>query len=135
MPKLFDSHAHYYDGRFDSVEGGADALLQALFSTTVGGIVNIGTDLENSKTVIESAARYPQMYAAVGIHPSDGQAYRDIPAAMAELKALLGDAESRRARKAVVTSNGKVVLNMSYDGVHIRTARNCLILTEDTDDA
>ena len=112
MPKLFDSHAHYYDGRFDSVEGGADALLQALFSTTVGGIVNIGTDLENSNTVIESAARYPQMYAAVGIHPSDGQAYRDIPAAMAELKALLGDAESRRARKVVAL--GEIGLDYHY---------------------
>ena len=40
-----------------------------------------------------------------------------------------------RARKTVVTGDGKVVLNMSYYGVHIRTARNGFILTEDTDDA
>ena len=112
MEKLFDSHAHYYDGRFDSVEGGADALLTALFDGNVGGIVNVGTDLENSKVVIESAARFAGMYAAVGIHPSDGQAYRDIPAAMAELKALLGDAESRRARKIVAL--GEIGLDYHY---------------------
>lgn len=112
MEKLFDSHAHYYDARFCSVEGGADALLTALFATDVCGIVNVGTDLENAVTVIESAARYPQMYAAIGIHPSDGQGYRDIPAAMSELTALLGDAESRRARKIVAL--GEIGLDYHY---------------------
>ena len=101
MEKLFDSHAHYYDDRFESVAGGADALLQTLLGGSVGGIVNVGTDLENSRTVIESAARFDNMYAAVGIHPSDGQAYRDIPAAMQQLSALLGDADYRRQNKIV----------------------------------
>ncbi len=112
MSKLFDSHAHYYDGRFDTVEGGADALLDCLFDGEVGGIVNVGTDLENAHTVIESAARFEGMYAAVGIHPSDGQAYRDIPAAMAELKAILGDAESRKRRKIVAL--GEIGLDYHY---------------------
>ncbi len=111
--KLFDSHAHYYDGRFDTVEGGADALLNTLFAGEVGGIVNVGTDLENAHTVIESAARFENMYAAVGIHPSDGQSYRDIPAAMAELRTILGDAESRKARKIVAL--GEIGLDYHYD--------------------
>ncbi len=110
--KLFDSHAHYYDSRFDEVEGGANALLDCLFDGEVGGIVNVGTDLENAHTVIESAARFAHMYAAVGIHPSDGQAYRDIPAAMAELKAILGDAESRKRRKIVAL--GEIGLDYHY---------------------
>ena len=110
--KLFDSHAHYYDGRFDEVEGGANALLNSLFDSTVGGIVNVGTDLENAKTVIESAARFENMYAAVGIHPSDGQSYRDIPAAMAELRAILGDAQNRRAQKIVAL--GEIGLDYHY---------------------
>jgi TatD DNase family protein len=113
MEKLFDSHAHYYDGRFDTVEGGADALLEALFAGDVCGIVNVGTDLENSRTVIGSAARYAAMYAAVGIHPSDGQAYRDIPAAVAELRALLGDAQGRRERKIVAL--GEIGLDYHYE--------------------
>lgn len=113
MSALFDSHAHYYDARFDSVAGGADALLAALFSADVGGIVNVGTDLENSRTVIESAARYPQMYAAVGIHPSDGQAYRDIPAAVQALRALLGDTATRRAQKIVAL--GEIGLDYHYE--------------------
>jgi TatD DNase family protein len=110
--KLFDSHAHYYDGRFDEVEGGANALLDCLFDGEVGGVVNVGTDLENAHAVIESAARFEKMYAAVGIHPSDGQGYRDIPAAMAELRAILGDAQSRRAQKIVAL--GEIGLDYHY---------------------
>ena len=112
MHKLFDSHAHYYDSRFDEVEGGVDALLHCLFDGEVGGIVNVGTDLENAHAVIESAARFENMYAAVGIHPSDGQAYRDIPAAMAELRAIFGDAENRRAKKIVAL--GEIGLDYHY---------------------
>ena len=63
--KLFDSHAHYYDGHFKKVEGGVDALLQALCAGEVGAIVNVGTDLENMHTVVKAAKRYENMYAAV----------------------------------------------------------------------
>lgn len=113
MEKLFDSHAHYYDARFESEMGGADALLTSLFEGDVGGIVNVGTDLENMHKVVESAKRYEKMYAAVGIHPSDGQAYRDVDAAVAALRAFLGDAKSRRERKIVAL--GEIGLDYHYE--------------------
>ena len=113
MQKLFDSHAHYYDGRFQNKKKGAPAeLLEALLATSVGGILNVGTDLENSRTVIESAAEYEGMYAAVGIHPSDGQALRDIPAAIKELRELFGTAEERRQKKIVAL--GEIGLDYHY---------------------
>ena len=112
MEKLFDSHAHYYDGRFDTLEGGAEALLEALFADSVCGIVNIGTDLENAKAVLASAEKYPNMYAAIGIHPTDGQGYDDPEGTLAALEALLGDAESRRARKIVAL--GEIGLDYHY---------------------
>ena len=72
--KLFDSHAHYYDERFsEETEGGADAILSALFSENVGWIVNVGTSNENAAECINQAAKYKNMYAAVGIHPEDAQ--------------------------------------------------------------
>ena len=74
--KLFDSHAHYYDGRFDSeTDQGADAILEDLFAADVGYIVNVGTSNENNPKCLEFAARYEGMYAAVGIHPGDCTAY------------------------------------------------------------
>ena len=112
MEKLFDSHAHYYDARFEQ-EGGADALLAALFADRVGTIVNIGTDIKNSKICIAQAAKYPHMYCAVGIHPSDGLRYADPDAALAELEAILGTPESRREQKIVAL--GEIGLDYYWD--------------------
>ncbi len=113
MEKLFDSHAHYYDSRFACEGDGADALLKALFADNVGYIVNIGTDIENSKICIAQAAKYPNMYCTVGIHPSDGQGYADPDAALAELELLLGTPESRKAAKIVAL--GEIGLDYHYD--------------------
>lgn len=135
MQKLFDSHAHYYDGRFEQEEGGVDVLLSRLLADEVCGIVNVGTDLVNMHTVVEMAARYDNMYAAVGIHPSDGQALRDIPAAMEELRGFLGDAEGRRARKIVAL--GEIGLDYHYEDTdkphQARFFEEQLLLAEELD--
>lgn len=70
--KFFDSHAHYWDARFEvETESGTDALLSTLFESTVSGIVNVGTNLETTLLSIRQAQRYACMYAAGGIHPGD----------------------------------------------------------------
>ena len=88
--KFFDSHAHYYDDRFsDEVDGGADALLASLFATDVSFIVNIGTAPETCRDAIAQAKRFPAMYTALGIHPSDAQSLPDIDSALSEIEAML----------------------------------------------
>ena len=87
--RYFDSHAHYWDERFESeTESGVDALLSSLFSDSVSYIVNVGTSIETSKTAIEQAKKHPFMYAAAGIHPGDA---RGLPLSetMAALEELL----------------------------------------------
>ena len=71
MSKLFDTHAHYYDSRFCEESEGADAILADVFAADVDRIINVGTNLENSRSCLDMASRYDGMYAAVGIHPSD----------------------------------------------------------------
>lgn len=110
MEKMFDSHAHYYDSRFEREAGGTDALLQELFATDVYGIINIGTDPENSREVVREAARWQGMYATVGIHPGDGQRLADIDAALAEIEALLAG-----ARKKKIVALGEIGLDYHYD--------------------
>ncbi len=76
--KYFDSHAHYYDERFESeCEMGVDKLIGALLSASVSGIINVGTSPATSRLAIEQAKRFDGMYTAVGIHPSDSQ-YLDV---------------------------------------------------------
>ena len=87
---LFDTHAHYTDRRFETeYEGGAEALLRAVFASGVEKIVNVGVDYENSLEVISQAAKYDGMYAAVGIHPGDCKKCENIDFEMDRLAALL----------------------------------------------
>ncbi len=69
--KFFDSHAHYFDGRFEKETEGADILLPLLFEESVEAIVNVGTSLENNPICLAMAQKYEKMYAAVGLHPTD----------------------------------------------------------------
>lgn len=112
MARIFDSHAHYYDARFYADGQTPEALLASLFAGEIGTVINIGTSLENAGAVLSQAAKYPRMFAALGIHPTDGQAYDDPAAAVAKLETLLGDQESRAARKIVAI--GEIGLDYHY---------------------
>lgn len=67
MP-IFDTHAHYDSGAFNADR---DAVLAALPAAGVTLVVNPGCDLESSRQAVALAERFPHVYAAVGIHPSD----------------------------------------------------------------
>ena len=70
--RLFDTHAHYDSGAFN-----ADRLevLASMPEKGVELILNPGCDLESSKTAVELAGRFPFVYAAVGVHPSDCEGF------------------------------------------------------------
>lgn len=65
---IFDSHAHYEDKRFDCdrVE-----LLSSMRDNNIGCIVNVGSTLETSRESVKLSEQYNDIYAAVGIHPSE----------------------------------------------------------------
>ena len=121
MGCIFDTHAHYFDKKFESLEGGADAVLCDLFENQgIEAIVNVGTNLQNAHSVIEQASRYAKMYAAVGIHPEDCHFITNPEAALAELSTLLEDAEQRKQNKIVAL--GEIGLDyhwQSYDNGRI----------------
>ncbi len=84
MPiSLVDSHAHLDDQRFaDDLDAVLDRAAQAGIDT----ILTVGCDLASSQRSIDLAARYPQVYAAIGIHPHDAPTATDD--AMAQLKVM-----------------------------------------------
>ena len=74
MIKLIDSHAHYDDKKFEEqFEGGADAALDISFDAGVEAVINVATNLENAKTTLALAEKYENVFAALGVHPSDCQ--------------------------------------------------------------
>ena len=68
MEYIFDTHAHYDDEDFD-----ADRyeLLESMKEHGVGTIVNIGANMRSCKTTLALAEKYPFVYGALGVHPSD----------------------------------------------------------------
>lgn len=101
--KLFDSHAHYFDHKFDTLEGGAHAILTSQeFSDTVSHVINVGTNPETNRRCIEQTARYDFMWCAVGIHPEDCQHLESSPdEILSDLYSLVRDPEIRRRNKIV----------------------------------
>ena len=111
---IFDSHAHYFDKRFDrEYEGGAEALLGTICPDPVANILNVGTNLENANAVLEQAARHAGLYAAIGIPPEDCHAYADEETALSALEDLLKDPKSREAGKLVAL--GEIGLDYHTD--------------------
>ena len=67
-PVLIDSHAHIY---YRDFTGDFEEMLQRAEDAGVSAILVVGTDIESSRESVELAEKYPQLYAAVGIHPHD----------------------------------------------------------------
>lgn len=99
--KYFDSHAHYFDAWFNEYDGGANALLEKIFSENVSAIVNIATNPENLKECIYQAQKFENMYVSSGIHPEDCLYIDDIDYALAEIEASVSDEAKRKSCKIV----------------------------------
>lgn len=67
-PVLIDSHAHIY---YRDYAGDFDDMLKRADDACVSAILVVGTDIESSRESVELAEKYPQLYAAVGVHPHD----------------------------------------------------------------
>ncbi len=65
---IFETHAHYDDEAFDEDR---DTLLSSMQENGIGYIVNVGASLKSTAESIRLAEKYPFVYAAVGVHPSE----------------------------------------------------------------
>jgi TatD DNase family protein len=81
---MFDSHVHLDDEAFDADR---DAVLQRARTVGVRGCVTVGTDVASSRAAVALAERYPDVYAAVAVHPH--QAADVSPEDLGQLRALL----------------------------------------------
>lgn len=73
MKYLYDSHAHLDDPRFDQDRR---QIIESLESDGISLVINPGADMESSFHGLEMAKEYPQIYAAVGLHPQVASEYK-----------------------------------------------------------
>ena len=107
--KFFDTHAHCDDKRFESeYEGGTIGVINDCLNSNVSYIINIGTDINNSRVSIELAEKFENVYASCGIHPSE-VFYDDPDEAVATIEELL------KHPKAVAL--GEIGLDYHYEDI------------------
>lgn len=71
MSYLIDSHCHLNLLNLDKYNGDLGALIQAAKDANVKKMLCIGIDLVSAQTVIDIAQRFENVYASVGVHPSE----------------------------------------------------------------
>lgn len=75
---LVDTHAHLF---WDSFKEDLDQVVNRALDIGVSTIINVGTDLETSKQVLQQAetgfTKYPNLtvYSSIGIHPHEAVKY------------------------------------------------------------
>ena len=65
---IFESHAHYDDDAFDEDR---EQLLSSLQENGIEYVINVGASLRSTASTIELTKRYPFIYGAAGVHPSE----------------------------------------------------------------
>ncbi|MCM1246052.1 MAG: TatD family hydrolase [Roseburia sp.] len=65
---IFDTHSHYDDKAFDEDR---EELFRRFPEQGIGMIVTVGADIATSKAALEIAHTHENIYAAIGVHPTE----------------------------------------------------------------
>ena len=99
---IFDTHAHYDDEAFNEDR---DAVLKSLAEHGIEAVVNVGASIQTTKNTLELLKKYPFVYGAVGVHPSE----------TAELNDHLFDWLCHVAGEKKVVAIGEIGLDYHWD--------------------
>ena len=83
-PGGFDAHTH-----LDILGLPVDGVMAAAQAAGIRRVVNVGCDLQSSRWSVSAAVEYPDVYAAVAIHPNEtGAVYREREPVLAAISAI-----------------------------------------------
>lgn len=99
---IFDTHAHYDDEAFNEDRA---VLLQSLSEHGIEAVVNVGASIQTTKNTLELMKKYPFVYGAVGVHPSETEELSED--LMTWLKAV--------AQEPKVVAIGEIGLDYHWD--------------------
>ncbi len=103
---LIDTHSHIHIKDFDNDR---EAVINRAKVAGVSQIVTLGTDLTSSLKVLEVARKHPEVFAAIGIHPTEAQHAQ--PADYSKLRNLA-------IKEPKVVAVGETGLDFYWDKTH-----------------
>lgn len=65
---IFETHAHYDDSSFDSDR---KEIIASLSAHGISPVINVASTMESNEKCLELSHKYPDFYAALGVHPSE----------------------------------------------------------------
>ena len=104
--KLFDSHAHLDDEKFDEDR---EELIEKIHEEGIDKFVSAGYSQESSKKAIELAKKYEFIYATCGISPND------IPQTEDELWKMLDEIKKMASQNSKVVAIGEIGLDYYWN--------------------
>lgn len=81
-----DTHCHL---NFDEFDHDRVQVIERALQNGILRILNPGIDIETSKTALKCSSEYPQVFAAVGVHPNSGLSW--TLNSISELKQMTGE--------------------------------------------
>ena len=99
---MIDTHCHL---NFDSYDSDRDQVLARATAAGVTRVINPGVDAESSRAALDLAARYANIFAAVGMHPNDTAKFSDDDLVWIE----------ELARQPKVVAIGEIGLDYHWD--------------------
>lgn len=99
---FIDSHAHLDDERFDDDR---ETVIKNLKTDQIDIVINIGADIASSKSTLNLAQTYDNIYSVVGVHPHS----------VSELVGLGLDEIEKLARDEKTVAIGEIGLDYYYE--------------------
>ncbi len=99
---FFDTHTHLDDAKFAEDR---EAVIEKIREAEVSLLVNIGADLQSSKSSVLLSHQYDFIYAAVGVHPYDAETMTEADLAVLE----------ELAKEEKVLAIGEIGLDYHYE--------------------
>jgi len=106
---LSDTHCHL---NFEKFDPDRPAVLERARQTGVGRILIPGTDLTSSRAAVELTVCHPEIYAAVGIHPTE---VPNIESHKSDIRRSTVDILREFAQSAKVKAIGEIGLDYYWD--------------------
>ena len=91
---MIDVHCHL---QFKAFENDYDTVINAAFKAGVTTIINTGTQLSSSRTAVEFAEKYDNLYAIVGVHPHHADKIQTDPEVVEETE---GEGKRKKTKTA-----------------------------------